>query len=125
MDERSRFGRIPQRTIALLEQTRDQVRQQIVTALPSNAGQAARDVVVEQVIGAVLRDWRENDNTTGLTGEDVADMQNFVRAAASIAGGDLSGPNRPVFEAVLAGMLEDWLHNWNSPNDPGAPGPVD
>ena len=123
--QQSRFGRIPAQTIRLFEQTRDQVQQDVLSALPSNAGQAARDVVLEQVIGIVLRDWRENENTTGLTDEDVADMQNFVRAAAAIAGPDLSGAGKPVFEAVLNGFLQDWLNNWNASNDPGPPGPID
>jgi hypothetical protein len=122
---RSPFGRIPQETIGLLQQTRDQVRSRIVAALPPEAGQAERDVVTQQVIGIVLRDWQENGNTTGLTDEDVVDMQNFVRAAAAIAGEDVRGASVPVFEAVLEGMLADWLHNWNAPNDPGPPGPVD
>lgn len=123
--DRSSFGRIPRETVALFEQTRDQVRDEVLSALPTNAGQAVRDIVVEQVIGIVLRDWRENENTTGLGAEDVADMQNFVRAAANIAGSDLNGSGKPVFEAVLHGFLEDWLHNWNANNDPGPPGPVD
>ncbi len=123
--DRSRFGRIPQQTVTLFEQTRDRVRQDVVAALPPNAGQPARDVVLEQVIGIVLRDWRENENTAGLTDDDVVDMQNFVKAAAAIAGPDLSGAGRPVFEAVLNGFLEDWLSNWNASNDPGPPGPID
>src|SRR5919199_4220522 len=106
--QQSRFGRIPQQTIRLFEQTRDQVQQDVLSVLPSNAGQAARDVVLEQVIGIVLRDWRENENTTGLTDDDVADMQNFVRAAAALSGPDLSGSDKPVFEAVLNGFFSDW-----------------
>ena len=52
-------------------------------------------------------------------------MRNFVRAAATIAGPDLSGADKPVFEAVLNGFLQDWLNNWNANNDPGPPGPID
>jgi hypothetical protein len=122
---RSQFGRIPQATVSLLQQTRQQVYQQILPVLPPNAPQKARDLVAERIIGIVLRDWRENGNATGLTSEDVTDMQNFVQAAVSVSGPDLNGDGWPIFSAVLSGMLEEWLANWNSENDPGPPGPVD
>jgi hypothetical protein len=55
----------------------------------------------------------------------VADLRNFVALAVSLAGTDLNNQGRPVYQAVLKGLLDDWLANWNAPNDPGPPGPID
>jgi hypothetical protein len=71
----------------------------------------------------VFRDWIENENATGLEAEDVADLESFVQCAASLAGADINGQGLPVYQAVLKGLLEDWLANWNAPGDPGPPGP--
>lgn len=122
---RSQFGRIPQDTVALFQRTVQAIRDQVAAALPSQAGAPLRAYTVEQVIAIVLRDWRENGNTTGLLPEDVADLRNFVALAASLAGPDINGQGLPVYQAVLKGLLEDWLANWNAPGDPGPPGPVD
>jgi hypothetical protein len=99
------------------------VRDRVVTALPAEASPAVRSETLELVLGIVLRDWRENNNTTGLLPEDVEDLRSFVALAVSLAGSDLSDAGRPVYETVLRGLLEDWLANWNAPGDPGAPGP--
>ncbi|MCC6626695.1 MAG: hypothetical protein IT340_04745 [Chloroflexi bacterium] len=120
-----RHGRVPAQTITLLERTVAQVRDEIVSALPAGASTATRADTAEIVLEFVLRDWREHDNTTGLLPADVEDLRNFVALAASLAGGDLGGRGRPVYVALLRGLLGDWLANWNAPGDPGPPGDED
>jgi hypothetical protein len=117
-----RHGRIPEQTVALFEKTVAAVRDQVVTALPSGANSSLRAETLEAVLDVVLRDWRENGNTTGLLPEDVNDLRNFISLAVSLAGSDLNGQGRPVYLAMLKGMLSDWLANWNAPGDPGPPG---
>lgn len=117
------FGRIPRQTAELFWRTTQTVRDQVVTALPQNAGAYVRSFTLEAVLDVVLRDWRENENTTGLVPEDVGDLRSFVGLAASLAGPDLDGAGLPIYQSTLRGLLEDWLHNWNSPGDPGPPGP--
>lgn len=118
-----RFGRIPPPTSQLVAGIVQTVMGQVVQALPQNAGQTSRAAAAEIVLGVVLRDWRENENTSGLLPDDVADLRSFVQLAASLAGNDLDGQGVPVFRAVLTGLMEDWLANWNAPGDAGAPGP--
>lgn len=118
-----RFGRIPPPTTQLIASIVQTITRQVITALPDNAGPQAQKAALEIIIGIVLRDWRENQNTSGLLPDDIADLRSFVQLAASLAGNDLDGQGAPVFRAVLTGLLEDWLENWNSPGDPGAPGP--
>lgn len=118
-----RFGRIPPPTSQLVAGIVQTVMGQVVQALPPNAGQTSRAAAAEIVLGVVLRDWRENENTSGLLPDDVADLRSFVQLAASLAGNDLDGQGAPVFRAVLTGLMEDWLANWNAPGDAGAPGP--
>ena len=120
-----RYGRIPPDTVALFERTVRAVRDEVVTALPPHANSNVQADTLELVLSIVLRDWRENNNTTGLLASDVTDLRNFVTLAVSLSGADLNGQGRPVYSAVLRGLLEDWLANWNAPGDPGAPGPVD
>lgn len=117
------FGRIPPNTAQLIAGIVQTVNTQVVTALPAHAGVNTRAVASEIIIGIVLRDWRENENTSGLVPDDVADLRSFVQLAATLAGSDLEGQGAPVFRSVLSGLMEDWLENWNAPGDPGPPGP--
>jgi hypothetical protein len=119
----AQFGRIPPPTAQLIAGLVQTVNTQVLHALPPQAGAATRATALEIILGAVLRDWRENENTAGLLGDDVTDLQSFVQLAVSLAGPDLEGNGAPVFRSVLTGLMEDWLANWNSPNDPGPPGP--
>jgi hypothetical protein len=119
----TQFGRVPRETVDLFQRTVQTVRQQVAAALPAHASPEVRAYTVEQVLEIVLRDWRENENTTGLVPEDVEDLRSFVTMAASLAGYDINGDGLPVYQAVLKGLLDDWLANWNSPGDPGPPGP--
>jgi hypothetical protein len=120
-----RFGRIPSETVDLMRATVGKVREQILPALPDRASDEVKAFTLEQVLHHVLRDWSENENTTGLVPDDVADLKSFVALAASLAGDDLNGDGLAVYQATLVGLLADWLANWNAPGDPGAPGPVD
>ena len=119
----NRFGRIPSATVSLLEKNVATIREEVLTGLPSGANAALRAEALEAVLDVVLRDWREHNNTTGLLKEDAADLRSFVELAASLAGSDLNGQGRPIFLAMLRGLLNDWLANWNSPGDAGPPGP--
>jgi hypothetical protein len=121
----SRFGRIPAGTVELFQRTVQVIREQVVTALPAQASGDVRAYTLEAVLEIVLRDWRENENTTGLVSSDIQDLRSFVELAASLAGTDINAKGKPIYEATLRGLLEDWLANWNSPNDPGPPGPID
>ncbi len=121
----SNFGRVPPSTITLFKTTVDLVRNQVALAIPSNANELVRAYTIEQVLEVVFRDWRENENTTGLEPADVADLTSFVSMASALAGSDINGQGYPIYQATLKGLLEDWLYNWNSPGDPGPPGPID
>ena len=118
------FGRVPPETVALFQRTVQVVRQHVVAALPAQAGAHIRSTALELVLGVVFRVWMENGNPTGLVESDVVDLRNFVLLAASLAGPDLNGEGMPIFKATLEGLLEEWLENWNSPGDPGPPGPI-
>jgi hypothetical protein len=120
-----RFGRIPNETVELMRRTVATVREQVLPALPSRAGDEVRAFTLEQVLHHVLRDWSENENTTGLVPDDISDLKSFVSCAASLAGDDLNGDGQAIYQATLVGLLSDWLENWNAPGDPGPPGPVD
>ena len=122
--QRARFGRIPPQTTQLFQRTIKMVGEQVLQGLPPYASATIRAYTLETVLEIVLRDWRENENTTGLVAEDVEDLRNFVALAASLAGGDINGAGAPVYQAALRGLLEDWLANWNSEGDPGPPGPI-
>jgi hypothetical protein len=119
------FGRVPPETVNLFQRTVKQIREQVVTALPGNASAEVQAFTTEMVLEIVLRDWRENENTTGLEPADVTDLASFVAMATALAGSDLNGSGLPVYQATLKGLLEDWLANWNAPGDPGPPGPID
>jgi hypothetical protein len=118
-----RFGRIRPDTIKLFEKTVEQVKSRMLGALPGSAGAEVRACTTEMLLSIVFRDWLENENTTGLEAADVADLESFVQCAASMAGSDINGQGLPVYQAILKGLLEDWLANWNAPGDPGPPGP--
>jgi hypothetical protein len=120
-----KFGRIPPETVTLFQKTIVQARDHIASVLPPEASEQVRAYAIEQVLEIILRDWRENNNTTGMEDADVEDLGNFVGLAATLAGNDLNGQGFPIFQATLKGLLEDWLYNWNAPGDPGPPGPID
>lgn len=119
------FGRVPPETVDLFQRTVRQIKEEVLQALPTSASAEVSAFTTETVLEVVLRDWRENENTTGLEPADVRDLASFVAMASSLAGSDLNGRGLPIFQATLKGLLEDWLYNWNAPGDPGPPGPID
>ncbi|MBS1993893.1 MAG: hypothetical protein JSS86_12505 [Cyanobacteria bacterium SZAS LIN-2] len=118
-----RFGRIRPDTIQLFEKTVEQVKKRMLSALPPSAGDQVKAYTTEALLTIVFRDWLEHENSTGLEDSDVADLESFVKCASSMAGSDINGQGYPVYQAILKGLLEDWLENWNAPGDPGPPGP--
>jgi len=120
----NRFGRIPPQTSELFQHNIKLVNEQVLHGLPVHANAKIRAYTMETVLDVVLRDWCENDNTTGLLDSDVEDLRNFVSLAASLAGNDLNGNGAPIYQATLRGLLEDWLANWNAEGDPGTLGPI-
>lgn len=122
--QRSSFGRVPAQTVDLLQGLVASVRDQVLSVLPSQTSAEIRSATLELLLEVVLRDWRENDNVSGLAREDIDDLRSFVRLATTLAGRGDARTSLPIYQATLRGLLEDWLHNWNSPNDPGPPGPI-
>jgi hypothetical protein len=123
MSTTGRFGRIPEHTVTLMERTIGQLRNDVLAALPGSANQQVRAETLELILSIVLRDWHQHSNTTGLLPSDITDLKSFVSLAASLTGGDLNGHGKPIMLAVLRGLMEDWLANWNAPGDAGPPGP--
>lgn len=123
--QQAHFGRIPPQTSELFRHNIQLVNEQVLRGLPTHANAKIRAYTLETVLDVVLRDWRENDNTSGLLDADVDDLRNFVALAASLAGSNINDQGAPVYQATLRGLLEDWLANWNSEGDPGPPGPID
>ncbi len=121
----SKFGRVPPATVDLFQKTVQQVREQVLPALPGYANDTVKAYTVERCLETVFADWRENENSSGLDGKDVEDFRSFVAMAASLAGGGINDTGLPIYQASLKGLLEDWLANWNAPGDPGPPGPID
>ena len=115
------FGRIPQNTADLFERTIRQVRDEVLTALPPGSTAQIQSYTLEAVLETVLRDWRVNDNTTGLLPDDVADLRSFVQLACSLAGSDPGRGGFPIYQASLKNLLDDWLDNWNADGNPGPP----
>ena len=119
------FGRIPPETTELLQRTVATIRDRVATALPTTSPPDWRSGTMEMMLAVVLRDWRENGNTTGLLDSDINDLRNFISLAADLTGGQLNDDGRVIYLGVLKGLLEDWLANWNAEDDPGPPGPID
>ena len=119
------FGRIPGGTVELMQRTVTSIREGVLPGLPSRASSEVKAFTLEQVLQVVLRDWSENENTSGLIEADIADLKSFVEFAASLAGDEINGDGLPIYQATLTGLLADWLENWNAPGDPGPPGPID
>jgi hypothetical protein len=90
----------------------------VASVLPANTSPDVRNFTVRVVLEYALRDWVENENLTGLDSRDAGDLQSFVEMAIHVAFEDSPGQrsatqSAAIYRAVLHGMLEDWLHNWN------------
>ena len=95
------YGRVPPETVALFQQVVRAVREQVLAGLPSYASQELRAYTVEEVLAVVLRDWRENENTSGLLAEDIAD----TRWVVDEPGARIIFPNPKVKNGLRAGLL--------------------
>ena len=118
---RKRFGRIPEKMLALFEQNVRNVKTRVLIALPASASEELRAFTLEKVLDTVFQDWLEHDNYNELGDKDWNDLASFVQMSAAIAGKQLEAQGKPIYEATLAALLEDWLHNWNDGDNDGPP----
>jgi hypothetical protein len=88
----------------------------IVDALPADAPAAWRGPTYRAVLTAVIRDRIENE-TGDLEDGDISSLSEFVRAAATAAAAAPAEHRDDAFEIVLDGLLQDWIENWNEPDD--------
>lgn len=119
------FGRIPPETAAVMQTNVETVRNGVLSVLPPGTTDTVRAGAFDIILGIVLRDWRENGNTTGLIDSDVNDIRAFVQFALGVGDSVQPAEREMVTLSVLRGLMEDWLANWNAPGDPGPPGPID
>lgn len=117
-----RFGRIPDKTLQLYERTVSDVRAKVLPALPQSAGEDLRAFTLEKVLEVIFKDWHEHGNTEALSDLDLQDLSSFVEMSVALASGQLQAQGRPIYEAALQGLLQDWLYNWNADGTPGPPG---
>ena len=116
----SKHGRIPDDTVQLLSRLTEQVRREVLPAL-EGAPARVEAATMEAVLDVVLRDWRENNNTSGLLAPDILDLRSFIQLARELAGPEPFGSGEAIYLSMLKAMLEDWLKNWNEPGKPGPP----
>jgi len=88
----------------------------VADAVPPGSPTAWRGPAYRAVLNAVIRDRIEND-TGDLEDGDVASLTDFVRAAAASAAAAPMEHRDDAFEIVLDGLLQDWVDNWNEPED--------
>lgn len=105
------FGRIPVETVQFCQRSVKDVQERVISVLPEEATEELRAFTLEKVLNVVFRDWHEHGNDS-LSDDDIADLSSFVQMAASLAGSSLNETGKPIYEATLQGLLEDWLYNW-------------
>jgi hypothetical protein len=88
----------------------------IVDALPPGSPVAWRAPTYRSVLTAAIRDRIENE-TGELEDGDVESLSEFVRAAALAAESAPMEHRDIAYEVVLDGLLQDWVENWNEPED--------
>jgi hypothetical protein len=123
----SQFGRVPQETVVLLNQHIRSVSGPISGALPAQTPKELRDFTVRAVLDRTLRDWWENGNSSGLTGQDADDLRSFVALALALASKARLDPaqhnelSQAIYRAALNALLDDWLQSWNADGVDGPP----
>lgn len=123
----SQFGRIPQDTVVLLSQHARSASGPICAALPAQAPQELRDFTVRAVLDRTLRDWWQNGNSSGLTGQDNDDLRSFVALSLALAAEPGLDPayrnelSQAIYRAALNTLLDDWLQSWNADGVDGPP----
>ena len=88
----------------------------VVDALPAGSPGRWRGPTYRAVLAAIIRDRVEN-GTGELEDGDVSSLEEFVRAAAAAASAAPQEHRDDAYEVVLQGLLEDWVDNWNEPED--------
>jgi hypothetical protein len=89
---------------------------EVTNAIPVGAPMSWRRVTYRAVLSAVLRDAVENE-TTGLDPEDADNLSRFVNDAAAAASAAGLEHRDDAFEVVLNALLEDWVENWDTPDE--------
>src|SRR5262249_18974978 len=75
---RSEFGRIPVETVVVLTQEVRQVTALVAQALPAGTPSVQRDWTLRALLDRTVRDWWENENTSGLEQKDSDDLKSFI-----------------------------------------------
>jgi hypothetical protein len=88
----------------------------IVDALPPGSPMAWRAPTYRSVLTAAIRDRIENE-TGDLEDGDIESLSDFVRAAAVAAQAAPMEHRDDAYEIVLDGLLQDWVENWNEPEE--------
>lgn len=94
-----------------------QVAQEVAAeALPLDAPADWHPVAHQELIVAILRDWSKNE-TEELVDEDINNLSQFTRIAASSGVAAPPELRDATFTAVLRALLEDWVANWSGGGD--------
>jgi hypothetical protein len=88
----------------------------VVDTLPAGSPTSWRSVTYRAVLTAMVRDRVENE-TGDLEDGDAGSLTEFVEAAAAAASKAPAEHRDDAYEIVLQGLLEDWVDNWNEPEE--------
>jgi hypothetical protein len=115
----TKYGRVPAGVPAYVAATVDGVRK-IAVSLPADAPSAWQSVAYRVILTGVLRDHADNGAAL-LDDQDFHDLRDLMRLAADSAEAVDGSLRDQTFEVVLAGLIDDWVQNWNT--DGTAPKP--
>ncbi len=112
------FGRISLKMQNVIAQHVKDLTGPVMSYLPLSVSREMRDFTLYKSLQTLFKDSLENENCEALSPEDIRDFGSFIELAFSISArerqGELSEVDEAVYKAVLSGLLQDWLHNWNA-----------
>lgn len=108
----SAFGNVPDEDLTAVTRVSN-MASQVVRALPAEAPHEWYAVTYEIVLQAALKDWVEH-GTEDLDSGDAEDLENLVRASASVALQQEPALQGVAYKTVLTGWLADWVANWGA-----------
>jgi len=112
MEGESKYGRVPADVFGYVAATVDGVRK-IAVSLPASAPSAWQSIAYRVILAGVLRDHADNGAAL-LEDQDFHDLRDLMRLAADSADAVDGGLRDQTFEVVLAGLVADWVQNWNT-----------